>query len=267
MISGLSIAFMAVSLLVCFLMPVALAVYFFRKYKISLIAVLIGALVFTISQLIIRIPLLSFFGKQQWYMDMSSNIYVIALFLGLTAGLFEELGRYIAMRLFMKKSLSWKNGIAVGIGHGGIEAVSLVGLTFLNYIIMSSMINSGVFDTMIAAQLPADVANEIKTTLANTPAFSFLAGGFERVMTMSIQIAFSVMVLFSVRFKKPLYLVYAILLHALVDSPLVVLGSMGVNVWIMEIIVAFFGILGLVYIIKAKDIFQRKEQEETAAVE
>lgn len=265
MISGLSIAFMAVSLSVCFLVPVALTIYFYRKYKISLIAVLIGALVFTISQLVIRIPLLSLFGKQQWYIDMSSNIYVIALFLGLTAGLFEELGRYIAMRIFMKKSLSWKNGIAVGIGHGGIEAISLVGLTFLNYIIMSLMINSGVFDSMIASKLPADVAYQIKTTLANTPSSSFLAGGLERLMTMSIQIAFSVMVLFSVRFKKSLYLLYAILLHALVDSPLVVLGSMGVNVWIMELIVAFFGIAGLVYTIKAKDIFQRREQAETEA--
>ncbi|HYE08596.1 MAG TPA: YhfC family glutamic-type intramembrane protease, partial [Patescibacteria group bacterium] len=214
MVNNLSIAFMIVTLLICFLLPAALVVYFYKRHKISLIAVLWGAIVFLVSQVATRIPLLTILGKQQWYMEMSSNIYLIALFLGLTAGLFEEVGRYIVMKFFMKKSLSWKSGIAFGIGHGGIEAMVIVGLTILNYLIMSFMINSGVFESMIAANLPQGVAEQIKSMLVDTPAINFLAGGFERIMTMIIQIAFSVIVLYSVKFKKPVYLLYAILLHA-----------------------------------------------------
>ncbi|MDF2530844.1 MAG: hypothetical protein K0Q65_425 [Clostridia bacterium] len=264
MVNILSIAFMIVTLLICFLLPAALLVYFYRKHKISLIAVLWGAIVFLVSQVAIRIPLLTILGKQQWYMEMSSNIYVIALFLGLTAGLFEEVGRYIVMEFFMKKSLSWKNGIAFGIGHGGIEAMVIVGLTILNYVIMSFMINSGVFESMIAANLPQGVAEQIKSMLVDTPAINFLAGGFERIMTMMIQIALSVIVLYAVKFKKPVYLLYAILLHAVVDTPAVILGNMGLNVWLIELYIAACAAASLIYVIKAKDVFVNKEEEQAA---
>jgi uncharacterized membrane protein YhfC len=227
-------------------------------------AVLLGAIVFLVTQVAIRIPLLSVLGRQQWYIEMSTNIYLIALFLGLTAGLFEEIGRYIVMKLFMKKSLSWKNGVAFGIGHGGIEAIVLVGLTILNYLVMSLMINSGIFDEMIAANLPPAIAEQIKLMLVDSPTINFLAGGFERIMTMIVQIAFSIMVLYSVKFKKPAYLVYAILLHAVIDAPVVILGSIGLNVWIIELFIAACAVVGLVYIIKAKSIFAKKEEEQQA---
>ena len=262
MVNILSIVFMIVSMLICFLLPVALIIYFYRKYKISLIAVLLGAIVFFVSQIAIRIPLLSIVGKQQWYINMSANVYVLALFLALTAGIFEEVGRYIVMKLLMKKSLNWKNGIAFGIGHGGIEAIIIVGLTLLNYIVISMMINSGLFDSAIAATLPPAVAEQIRSTLVDSPTINFLGGGFERTMTMIIQIAFSVMVLYSVKFKKPIYLLYAILLHAVVDAPTVVLVSMGLNIWIIELFIAACAAAGLIYIIKAKSIFAKEEEEQ-----
>lgn len=265
MVNSLSIIFMVISVLICILMPVILVIYFYKRHKASLLAVLIGALVFVVSQLLIRIPLLSVLGKLQWYQDMSSNIYLIALFLGLTAGLFEEIGRYFAMKLFMKKTLSWKNAVAFGIGHGGIEAIVLVGLTLVNYIVMSFMINSGAFDAMVAATLPAEVAAQIRSMLIDTPVINFLAGGYERMMTMVIQIAFSVMVLYSVKFRKPLYLILAILLHAVVDSPIVILGTMGWNVWAIEGIITLYALAGLVYIIRAKKRFAAREQEEERA--
>lgn len=257
---------MSISLLICLLMPVLLIIYFYKKQKISLLAVLIGAGVFAVFQMILRIPLLSLLATQQWYINMSKNTYIIALFLGLTAGLFEEVGRYIAMKLFMKKSLSWKNGIAFGIGHGGIEAILIVGLPLINYILMSFMINSGVFDTMIAAQLPPETANLIKSALVDAPAINSLAGGFERIMTMMIQIGFSVMVLFSVKFKNPLYLVLAVLLHAVVDSPVVILGNMGLNVWIIEVFVVLCAAAALIYTLKIKKAFDVKEQLELDAM-
>lgn len=261
MVNTLSIAFMIVSILICFLLPVALIIYFYRKYKISLVAVLLGALVFLVSQVAIRIPLLSILAKQQWYIDMSTNIYMIALFLALTAGIFEEVGRYIVMKLLMKKSLSWKNGIAFGIGHGGIEAIILVGLTILNYVIISIMINTGLFDSAIAATLPPEIAEQIRSTLIDSPTVNFLAGGFERIMTIIIQIAFSILVLYSVKFKKPTYLLYAILLHAVVDAPVVVLGGMGLNIWIIELFVVVCAAVGLIYIVKAKSIFAKEEEK------
>jgi uncharacterized membrane protein YhfC len=262
MVNTLSIVFMIVSILICFLLPIGLTIYFYRKHKISLIVVLFGAIVFFVSQIAIRIPLLSILAKQQWYIDMSSNIYVLALFLALTAGIFEEVGRYIVMKLFMKKSLNWKSGIAFGIGHGGIEAMIIVGLTLINYVVISIMINSGLFDNVIAATMAPEIAEQIRTTLVDTPTVNFLGGGFERTMTIIIQIAFSIMVLYAVKFKKPVYLLYAILLHAVVDAPTVVLVSMGLNVWIIELFIAACAAVALIYIIKTKSIFAKEDEKQ-----
>jgi uncharacterized membrane protein YhfC len=119
---------------------------------------------------------------------------------------------------------------------------------------------------MIAAKLPAEMANQIKTLLVEAPAINSLAGGFERVMTMSLQIGFSVMVMYAVKFKKPIFLLWAILAHAVVDAPAVILGSMGLNVWTIELLVVLFAAAALFYTLKARKLFEAKEQagEETA---
>lgn len=265
MVNTLSIVFMIISFLICILLPTILTIYFYKKHRISLMAVLIGAITFLVSQIATRIPLLTLLGRQQWYLDFASNnIYAVAIFLGLTAGIFEEVARYIAMKLFMKKNLSWKNGVAFGIGHGGIEAIVLVGLTLLNYIVISFMINAGLFESTIGAQLPVGTAIQIKSMLVDAPVIDFLAGGFERIMTMAVHIAFSLIVLYSVKFKKPIYLLYAILLHALVDAPVVILGHFGLSTWALEAVIAVFAAVCLVYIIRTKKIFADKEAEVMA---
>lgn len=261
MVSNLTIAFMAVSLLIAVLMPVILVIYFYKKHKISLKVLFIGVSVFVVFQLLTRIPLLALISTQGWYKSMAANIAVLAIFLGLTAGLFEEVGRYIAMKLFMKNNLRWKDGLAFGIGHGGIESIIIVGLSLINYIVLSFMINAGLFDSMVAAKLPPEAAAQIKSMLIAAPAFNQLAGGFERIMAMILQIAFSMIVLYSIKAKKPVFLLYAILLHCLVDSPLVILSYMKMNVWAMELILAIIAAAGLALIIKFKDIFAAMDQK------
>lgn len=49
MVSGLSIALMAITLLIVFVFPIGLWIYFYKREKISGIAVLVGALTFFVS--------------------------------------------------------------------------------------------------------------------------------------------------------------------------------------------------------------------------
>jgi len=267
MVSNLSLSFMTVSLIISILMPIALIVYFYKREKISLIAVLIGAIAFVVSQLLLRMPLLSFLSTQTWYRAMSLNIAFSAVFLGLTAGLFEEVARYIAMKYFMKNRLSWRNGLAFGIGHGGIEAILLIGMGMLSNIIISLMINSGTFEGVMSVQLAPEAIEQAKSALVNIPSLDFLAAGYERIMTMIIQIALSIMVLYSVKLKKPVYLIYAILLHGIIDAPVIILLSMKLNTWVIEIYVTACAALGLVYIIKSWRASKRAEQLEEQPVE
>lgn len=252
MVSNLSIIFMVISLLISILMPIILVINFYKKERFSLMAVLIGAIVFLVSQVATRIPLLSYFSTQDWYRNLSSNVAVMAVFLGLTAGIFEEVARFIAMKYFMKDKLEWKNGLAFGIGHGGIEAIVIVGMTLINNIVLSFMINAGIFEAAVASQLPPEAIAQVKASLVNTSPLYFLAGGYERIMTMAIQIALSIMVLYAVKLKKPVFLLYAILLHGIVDALAVILANRGLNIWVAEIYVTVCAALALVYIIKSR---------------
>ena len=256
MISSLSIVAMFASVLISFGIPIGLTIYMVKKEHASMKAVLVGALVFFIFQVATRIPLLQIISKQAWYFRMSSNVILLGLFLGLTAGIFEEIGRFLGFKL-LKNKLSWSNGIAFGIGHGGIEAILLVGISNLNNIIYSIMINYGTFDTAIASKLPAETAYLIKSQLINLSPSMFLAGGVERIFAMTVQIAFSLLVLYGVMSKKFLYVVYAILLHGLVDAPLVVLMSKGINIWAIEGFIALCAAIGIYYINKSKEIFRK----------
>ncbi len=261
MVSNLSIFFMFISLAIVFALPIGLAIYIIKKEKASFKAVMVGALVFFVFQMLTRIPLLQVLSQQTWYFKMASNVVLLGIFLGLTAGLFEEIGRFLGFKLLLKNKLSWADGIAFGIGHGGIEAILLVGLSFINNIFYSLSINSGVFDSSIAPNLSSDVAYLIKTQLTNTPAHLFLAAGVERIFTIALQIAFTLLVLYGVKKKDFKYVILAIFLHFVVDSPLPLLMSSGLNIWVIEVFVGICAAIALYYIMKSKEIFRRSFDE------
>lgn len=256
MVSSLSIGFMVFSVLLVFLLPVGLAVYMYKKERISIKAILTGAAIFVLFQLLIRIPILNILGTQPGFKGLMENIFFGAVVIGgLSAGLVEEIGRYLGFRFFLKNELSWENGIAYGIGHGGIEAILLVGTSYINNIMMSLLINNGTFDRVIAPQLDGELAALIKTQLIETSPFLFLAGGLERLFTIIIQIALSLVVLYAVVKRKPSFVILAILLHILVNAPPVILLQQGINIWIAEFYLFILAVMALFFIYRARKFF------------
>ena len=257
MVSVLSIVFMFFSCIVSFLLPLGLTVYFYKKRQIHLRAVLIGALVFFVFQILLRIPIISFISTLSWYSRVATwrwfpGILILPLFLALTAGLFEEIGRFFGYRFFLRERLSWWNGVAMGIGHGGTEALLLVGLGNLNNIVYSVLINSGQFGSQVAPVIPEGSAELIKYSLINTPSIMFLVGGLGRIMTLIIQIAFSLIVLIAIVRKKNIYLLYAVLLHTLIDLPAAFYQMGFLNLFTTEVMIFFLAIIAWVYIIRSK---------------
>ncbi|MCY6484969.1 YhfC family glutamic-type intramembrane protease [Clostridium aestuarii] len=216
MVDKVSVVFMIISTIICFGLPIGLIVYFYKKEKISISAVMIGSVIFIIFQLFMRLPLINFLNSQGWFIkNIKSNTMVYVLFLSVTAGVFEEVGRCVGFRYLLKNKLQWKNGIAYGIGHGGIESVLLVGMTYVSNLIFSLLINLGTFDVLVGTKLPQAAA--LKNTLMDTHSYMFLLGGMERVFTIAFHIALSIIVLEGVMKKQNKYLLYAVLIHALVD--------------------------------------------------
>jgi len=259
LVSNFKIIFMCITLLLSVGFPVVLAVVVLKKYSRVLNSILIGALIFFISQIVLRIPILQILSKQSYFVEFSKHYLVYSLFLGLTAGIFEEVGRYIGFRGFLKDRLNYQNGLAYGIGHGGIESILLVGMSYINNIVFSFLINSGSLDTLLKSKVAPEVIGAIKSALINTPASAFLLAGFERVFTMAVQIALSLLVLVAVKKGKLYYLVLAILLHTIIDTPVAYMSLLKVNIFAIEFVVLLWAVLSLIYIIKWKDIHRIQE--------
>ncbi len=211
------------SVLLTFILPIALSVYLARKNKGYLKPVLIGALTFFVFQILIRIPIIQLvLPNMEWYMKMTAAQPILnSVFLGATAGLFEEFGRYITMKLFLKNNQNNMDSIAFGVGHGGIEAILFVGINSLVMMFMSAQYAE--------------------------PSMIF-AGSIERLGAMTLHIAWSVMVMKSVREKKFVWVILAFLTHALVDIIAVLMSYYGLSVWLIEGALLIFAIIGVYYI-------------------
>jgi uncharacterized membrane protein YhfC len=103
-----------VSFLGMIVLPILLWIYFTRKFALSWKLVLAGGLTFIASQ-VLHIPLVIAMGS----FLQSVSLLINAIILGLLAGIFEETGRYILFKSILKNTRSWKEGILVGLGHGG----------------------------------------------------------------------------------------------------------------------------------------------------
>ena len=90
----------------------------------------LGALVFIISQLALRIPIVTTLQAMVAPRLTSSPLLNLAfgLFLAFTAALFETGGRYLGYRFLLRNTpKTWDTGVLFGLGHGGIESTVLIG--------------------------------------------------------------------------------------------------------------------------------------------
>lgn len=224
MVSTFTILACILTLLVSLFLPVGLLILFALKNKRQGIfsAWLLGAAGFFVTQILIRLPILMVLQSQSWFLTFSqSHLFAYAFGLAFTAGLFELAGRFVAAKL-MRKNLTFKRSLAAGLGHGGIEAIILIGTSYISNLAMIAMINSGSFDTLIAQTAAAGVDTSqlelVRQQLLTTSPALFLLGGFERILAMTAHAAMSLIVCYGVAHKKVLpCLLICLGIHTMID--------------------------------------------------
>lgn len=93
------------------------------------------------------------------------------------AGLFEETGRFLAMRYVLKKEHgNAHNALMYGAGHGGLEMFVILSLGMINNLIYSVMIHLGQTQTLLD---PLDEAS--RNTLQTAHCNRHYTGGKERL--------------------------------------------------------------------------------------
>ncbi len=217
-----------IALVFVILYPLVLAIVIHRRLQVSWRYFGYGALIFFLFQLITRVPLVlwlqNVLGPQLKASVGLSVVWIIAL--ALTAGLTEEIGRYLGYRWFMKREeKTWNKAVMYGLGHGGFESIALVGglilVTIINVLYLS---NTGL------ASLPAAQREAVTQQFAAINAAPFwtpLVAAWERLWTVPFHIGASVLVLQVFQRKRLFWLWLAVLLHTVVD----VVGPI-LNLWL-----------------------------------
>ena len=236
----LSIVFMAVSGLIAFVVPIVLLVVF-RKKGARILPFFVGCAVFVLFALVLesavhRVVLGSPVGAA-----IQQNIWLYALYGGLMAGLFEETGRFFAFKTVLRRNReNDADALMYGAGHGGIEAMILVGVTMISNIAISLMINAGTIETLRETLSEADMAQLLTAveTLSSTAPYMFLMSGVERLSAILLHVALSVLVWFAAKDRSQLRLFpLAILIHAAADAIMVILSGAGLSVIALEAVI------------------------------
>lgn len=265
MVSTFSIVGMVFTLLLSMAFPIILALWYKQKSNYAVKAVLVGVGVFLVFQVFTRIPLLSLLHTQPRVKDFADQAFFLyALLLSLSAGLFEEIGRYLGFRFLLRDKLQHKNGIAYGIGHGGIEAIALVGFAAVNNLVYAFLINTGRFEETVRGTVPDATADRIFEQLTTLSPWMFFAGGIERFFTLIIQIALSLIVMYSVKKKKISLLIQAIVIHTALNVSALTAGK--VSLLFSEIVVGVFAVVAFVYILRSRNEDTPEQGVKTAEI-
>lgn len=217
MFSTETIAALAVGAALAILIPVAAIIVFKKKNRDTwLPSVFIGAATFIVFALIL---------EQLLHLVMlpivQGNIWVYAVYGALAAGVFEETGRFVAYKTLMKKHYTTKNAVLMGLGHGGAEAMIVLGVMLLTYLALVLSANSVGLDKALetAAKGNAEMAQTLGAQLESMRGYNFAGaalGIYERLIAMTLHVCLSVWVYKAATQKIWLYPA-AIGIHALFD--------------------------------------------------
>lgn len=256
-VSVLSIIWMILGLLIFTIVPIVLSIVWLVKKKERITTILIGAVCFILFALILEKPIqnvLAFptaLGLPNHALSnfFNANPILLAFVAGLFPGLFEETGRFVAFKTILRKRKNRETSISYGIGHGGIEVVVLLGLTYINYIIYALMINSGLMQTTINQMMeiaPEQVGQleEIIVMMTTFSGTTLLINVVERIFAVMFHIGASILVFYACKDKSKMWLYpLAIILHTLMDfiAVMVIFNVISISDLGLELIIAILG--------------------------
>jgi uncharacterized membrane protein YhfC len=234
-------------------LPLVLGTWVVRRWRLDWAVFGFGALTFITSQ-VLHIPFNQFLLNPQlersgllsgdgWAWVMS------ALLLGLSAGLFEEITRYIALKRIASRVSEWREGVLFGLGHGGIEAILLGALVFYALFQALALRGEGLEGVVPPEQIEA--ARVQLESYWGMAWYEPLWATLERLSALSFHTMAALLVLKAVRQNRVFWLIVVILAHTLFNAvALVAIKSLGVAA--MELILAGIGLFCLWVIFRVR---------------
>ncbi|WP_423380329.1 YhfC family intramembrane metalloprotease [Burkholderia sp. LMG 32019] len=200
--------------LVALLAPAWLAAAWRRRTQVPLRVFFYGMLTFFVFQPVLRmswqIPLYRWLAHDpRWHLPM-------LVFAALTAGLFEECGRWVAFRYLLPKRHDAPTAVMLGLGHGGLEAMLLVGVGFLALGTAYLLAHAG---AVVSEGVQSLVGSQFSGMTLASPLLALL----ERTSALAAHVGLSLIVLQTFVRGTKRWLAYAIALHFVFDLVAVLL--------------------------------------------
>lgn len=218
----LNIPFLITSILVqwplMLLLPIFLGRRLAKRFGVGWKIWAAGALTFVLSQ-VVHIPLnvaVGLIGKTPRGLGLLP-LPLLALAAGLSAGLCEELARYLMLRYGWKRARGYREALQFGAGHGGIESMIFGVITVINVVAMLVMRYVPLDKLGVPPEAAAQVA-EASRLFWQSAWYLPIVGGMERVFAMAAHIGMSVLVMRAVVRGRMGYLLAAIGAHTALDA-------------------------------------------------
>ncbi len=233
----MTILLYSLAVLSMILIPIGLAIALRRNYIVAWFLFCVGMITFVGSQ-IYHIPL------NNWLTDVGiigpimaddPNFIRTAVILGFSAAISETLARVIGYAVLFryKAAENHADGVMVGLGHGGIEAM-LFGAVLTAASLTSLLALQGT--DLASLDLTAEQLSAVTKQLAAFDANLLLpfVSLFERLIAMTLHVTISVMVWQAFKYRQWVYIVIGILYHALFDFTAVFVPQHIENVYFIE---------------------------------
>jgi uncharacterized membrane protein YhfC len=238
-------------------MPIGLALYLSWKLKTEWKLFGIGVATFVISQ-VFHIPfnglvLNSLVSRLGLSLDQTGlQLALVALIYGLSAGVFEEVTRFLGYHWWIKEERDWKSALMFGAGHGGIESILLGGVVLLAFIQATTLQGTDLSTVVDADQV--EVARAQIEAYWAVPWHLAILGAVERLATICFHLSATVLVLQAFRRKNGIWVVLAVCWHTFVDAT-AVFASHTWNPYITEGLILALGIASVViiFVLKSPD--------------
>ncbi len=242
---------LAISALIALTAPLILAFLVHRRTGVSFKYFGLGAAVFLVAQIVLRFPWQIPLGLMVQKSASGALRNAFLVFSALTASLFEEVGRWLGYRWFIKRERSWRVGVMYGLGHGGIESILLVGLSIGGSLVLYILLARGV-----SFPIPPDRLEIIRRQFETLTPWNSLLGGIERLFAICLQISFSLLVLQAFLRNQLRWLGYALAFHFILDFAAIAAAKRAGPVF-AEIVAGVFAALALVLIFRLRGVEDR----------
>lgn len=246
----MTIFLFTIAVLLMIFIPLGLTVWLRRRYRVPWLLFCLGLLTFVGSQTY-HIPLNNWLGDVGLIGAVSADapdFWRTAVILGLSAGLSETVARVLGYGFLFRRKLAerFEDGVLVGLGHGGIEAMIIGGVFTAGSLSSLWAIRHVDLNTLGLSAVELTAVTEQLSLLQQSPWLVF-AAVFERLIALTLHVTISVLVWRAFKTRQVWPVLLGVVWHSVLDATAVYAAQFLDIVWV-ELILLGLALPGAIWL-------------------